>query len=77
MSIRKLQNRIKKIEGQIYGVGGNIIPKVEQLLIAKARTESEANNIFENLKDRLHEKYNEFSDENVMCIWCKDYSTAG
>lgn len=53
MSIQKLKNRIKKIEGEIYGVGGNIIPKVEQLLIAKAKAEIEANKVFENLKNNL------------------------
>ena len=76
MSIQKLKNRIKKIEGEIYGVGGRI-PQGEQVLIAVARTKSEANNIFENLKDNLRQKYGDFPDDDVLTIWCMDYSTVG
>ncbi len=76
MSIQKLKNRIKKIEGEICGLGGSI-PKDEHVLVAKAKTESEANRIFENLKDDLRLKYGDFPDEDVQCIWCMDYSTVG
>lgn len=76
MSISKLKNRIKKIEDEVYGFGGSIIPKEEQVLVAKAKTESEANKIFEALKDKLREKYGEFPDEDVLCIWCRIFGTA-
>ncbi len=77
MSIQKLKNRIKKIEGEICGFGGSIIPKEEQVLVAVAKTESEANKIFEALKNKLRKKYNSFSDEDLQCIWCMDYTTIG
>ncbi len=76
MSIRKLKNRIKKIQDEVFGLGGSIIPKEEQVLLAKARTESEANKIFEDLKGKLREKYGDFPDEDVLCFWVKDYSDA-
>ncbi len=50
MSIQKLKNRIKRIESEVCGFGGNIIPKEDQLLVAKSKTESEANKIFDDLK---------------------------
>ena len=43
----------------------------------KAKTESEANKIFEIQKDELRDKYGDFPDGDVQCIWCIDYSTAG
>ncbi|MHC4454301.1 MAG: hypothetical protein ACYSWS_06345 [Planctomycetota bacterium] len=75
MSILKLMNRLKKIEGEICGFRGGRIPKEEQVLVATAKTESEANKMFETLKDKLREKYGDISDEDVQCIWCMDYST--
>ena len=76
MSIQKLKNRIKKIEGEICGLGESI-PKDEQVLVAKAKTKSEANIIFEGLKGKLRANYSNFPDEDVQCIWCMDYGTAG
>ena len=73
MSIQKLKNRIKKIEGEVYGVGGSIIPTGEQVLVAKAKIESEASKIFETLKDKLREKYGDFPDVDVLCVWCMDF----
>ena len=73
MSLLKLKNRLKKIENEVCGLGGSI-PKDEQVLVAKAKTESDANKIFEDLKGKLREKY-DFPDEDVQCIWCMDYGT--
>jgi hypothetical protein len=75
MSILKLMNRLKKIEGEICGFRGGRIPKEEQVLVAKAKTQCDANKIFEALKDKLREKFGDFSDDDVICIWCMDYST--
>ena len=77
MSIQKLQNRVKKIQDEVFGLGGSIIPKEEQVLVANARPESEANKIFEELKDKLREKYGDFPEEDVICFWCKIFGTAG
>ena len=77
MSIRKLKNRIKKIKDEVFGLGVSIIPKEEQVLVAKAKTESEANKIFEILKGKLRKKYGDFPDEDVQCYWCKIFGTAG
>ena len=41
MSIQKLKNRIKKIEGEVCGSGGRI-PKEENLLMVQACTEKDA-----------------------------------
>ncbi len=71
MSIQKLKNRIKKMKAEVCGFGSSIIPKGERILVAKARTESEANKIFEDLKGKLREKYGDFPDEDVQCIWCR------
>ncbi len=75
MSVRKLKNRLKKIKDDVFGFGGSIIPKEEQILVAQAKTEGEANNIFESLKGKLREKYGDFPDQDVQCIRCMDYST--
>ncbi len=76
MNLSRLTNRIKAVEKGIYWVGGSI-PKEEQVLVVKAKTESETNKIFEIQKDALRKKHGNFSDEDVQCIWCMDYSTAG
>ncbi len=52
MSIQKLQNRIKKMKDEVFGLGSSIIPKEEHVLVAVAKAESEANKIFEDLKDK-------------------------
>jgi hypothetical protein len=75
MSIQKLKNRIKKIESEVCGFGGSIIPKEEQVLVAKSKTEDDANRIFEDLKDKLTTKYGEFPDEDVLCFWVRQFST--
>ncbi len=77
MSIRKLKNRIKKIKDEVFGLGSSIIPKEEQVLVAKARTESEANKIFETLKGKLRKKYGDFPEEDVICFWCRIFGTSG
>lgn len=77
MSIQKLKNRVKKIQGEVFGLGGSIIPKEEQVLVANARTESEANKIFKDLKGKLRKKYGDFPEEDVICFWCRTFGTSG
>jgi UDP-glucose 6-dehydrogenase len=77
MSVLKLKNRLQKLKDEVFGFGGSIIPKEEQTLVAQAKTEGEANNIFESLKGKLREKYGDFPDEDVLCIWCRLFGTAG
>ena len=76
MSIRKLKNRIEKMKGEVFGLGGSVIPKEEQILVAVAKLESEANKIFEDLKGNLREKYGDFPEEDVQCIWCRKFGTS-
>ena len=76
MSIQKLQNKIKKMKDEVFGLGGSIISKEEQVLVAVAKAESEANKIFEELKGKLRKKYGDFPDEDVQCIWCRLFGTA-
>ncbi len=77
MSIRKLKNRIKKMKDEVFGLGSIIIPEEEQVLVAVAKAESEANKIFEDLKSKLRKKYGDFPEEDVQCIWCRKFGTAG
>ncbi len=44
------------------------------MIAAKAKTQIEADKIFEVKKEKLREKYGDFSDDDVVCIWCMDYS---
>ena len=69
-----MSNEGKAFLYPICGFGGSI-PKEEQVLQAKAKAESEANKIFEDLKGKLREKDGGFSEEDVLCVWCMDYST--
>jgi len=73
MSIQKLKNRIKKIEGEVCGSGGRI-PKEENLLMVQACTEKDAHEGFEYLKAELRERYGDLQERDVLCIWAKDYS---
>ena len=77
MSIRKLKNRIRKMKDEVFGFGSSIIPEEEHVLVAVAKAESEANKIFEDLKDKLRKKYGDFPEEDVQCIWCRKFGTAG
>ncbi len=77
MSIRKLQNRIKKVKDEVFGLGSSIIPKEEHVLVAVAKAEREANKIFEDLKGKLKKKYGDFpEEEDVLCIWCRKFGTS-
>jgi hypothetical protein len=73
VNLSRLTNRIKAVEKGIYWVGGSI-PKEEQVLVVKAKTESETNKIFQIQKDKLKEKYGDFPDEDVLCVWCMDFA---
>ncbi len=70
--MQKLKNRLKGLEAEL--LGGSKIPKEENLLMVQACTEKDAHEGFEHLKAELREKYGDFSDEDVLCIWAKDYS---
>ncbi len=75
MSIQKLKNRLKGLETELLGLGGRI-PKEERDITVMACTKEEADKGFEHLKAELREKYGDFSDEDVLCFWLKDYCEA-
>ncbi len=74
MSIQKLKNRLKGLEAEL--LGGSRIPKEERFITVQACSKEEAHEGFEQLKSELREKYGDFPDEDVLCVWRMDYSTA-
>ncbi len=72
MSIQKLKNRIKKIEGEICGLGGSI-PKEECNIIIRAHTLEETKKGFNQIRIVLEDKYGQFDESKILEVWVKAF----